>query len=1399
LEQVGIHDNFFELGGHSLLATRVVSRIGSVFQVDLPLRKLFEAPTVSELANEVGKLRRDGDDVVVSIVNRVDRARVGRLPLSFAQERLWFLEQLEGALTAYNMPSAHRLKGRLDFEALRCALEWVVQRHETLRTTFELYKDNPVQIISEIERFELPQMDLTICSPEKRETEIIRLNRVEADRPFNLKRDPMLRACLLRLAENEHVLLLTLHHIASDGWSIGILWRELSESYASFAANLEPDLPSLPIKYVDYALWQRDQLKGKRLKELLQYWRVQLEGISLLELPTDHARPALPSYHGARCEFEVSRELFGRLQSLARDEGATLHMTLLAVLQVLLSRYSSQTDVAVGIPSAGRNHADLEGLIGFFVNTLVVRSDLSGNPSFRVLLGRVRETSLGAYDHQDLPFEKLVEELNLERDPSRSPLFQVLFQLLDFGDGEQKLGELEIANMPSVSERVRFDLEVHLWQKPDKLSGVIVYSKDLFDDSRIVRMVGHFLTLLESVAADPGMRLNELPMLTDAERQQLLIEWNDTAVDYPDKCIHELFEEQVERAPGVVAAVFENQELTYGELNKQANRLAHSLIEKGVGNETLVAICVERSLEMIVSLLAILKAGGVYVPLDPDYPEARLTFILEDCREPLLLTTEALSKHFTGFEGDRLILNEDSSLTGQSDENPRVSTDPENLAYVIYTSGSTGYPKGVEIPHRGVVRLVCENDYCRFDCDRVFLQFAPVSFDAATFEIWGALLHGARLVIAPPGRYAIDRIPELIAQHRITTAWLTAGLFNQFVDGDSGVLSGIEELLIGGEILSTKHVSKALKRLPGTRIINGYGPTEITTFASTFRIERGEDYSTIPIGKPIANTQVYILDKALHPLPIGITGELYIGGAGLARGYLNQPELTAERFIEIEVLGKTERVYRTGDLCRWRADGNLEFLGRIDQQIKIRGFRIELGEIEAVLSTQLGIMESVVLAREDTLGEKRLVAYVVLDQENPTSTVALRRALAEKLPGYMLPTAYVSLDTLPLTTNGKLDRNALPVPELDRSAAGVVYTAPRTPIEESLASIWKEVLGLKQVGIHDDFFELGGHSLQATRVVSRIGLVFEVNLPLRRLFDAPTIHNLANSINLLRGDEVVQPCSKRQVAPITIHRGLGNTEVFLFHGGDGGSLPFLPLTRFMDPHASIFAFEHPALHDWEEDPESSVTELADRYTDALLMRTVSGPYIIAGWSFGGLVAHEVAHRLIDQGKEVGLLALLDSYLPIQGSKPASEGTLMRKFLRGWGVIDTVIDSHFDETVHFTEAASVRLIQQCIRDSVTKTRAVSDQLIERQFQVYRNAVLAARGYVPRRGYPGRITQFRALESIRAGALGWESVEASQLEIFDVPGDHYSMLLDPNVAGLGQMINERLDGNPLLTKI
>jgi len=1118
VERVGIHDDFFKLGGHSLVAIRVNARISSELQINLQVSSLFEAPTIAGLADKIEELRRGGVGMSSLPLVRVARDSACGMPLSFSQQRLWFIEQLEGELTAYNMSFGWRIRGDLDAEALRRAFEKLVNRYEVLRTNFAMVDGEPVQVFGEEVKFDLPVVDLTLLEPEAQEGEVSRLWRKEAECAFDLGGDLMLRASLLRLSKNEHVLLFVMHHIASDGWSLEILRRELGTLYDANCRGEDAGLFPLTIQYADFAVWQRQALKGSgRLEDLLTYWRGQLSSLEALELPTDRSRPLVPSYRGARHEFEISRNLTGRLKALGESSGATLQMTLLAAFQVLLSRYSGQDDIAVGTPIAGRNHADLEGQIGFFVNTLVLRTDLSGEPTFLELLGRIREVSLGAYDHEDLPFEKLVEEVQPERDLSRSPLFQVVFQLINFSDDDLQLEDLEVLRLPSRSERVHFDLEMNLRQLSEKLSGVIVFSTDLFDAVRIERMVGHFLILLEGIVTDPNQCIGELPMLTEGERHQLLVEWNDTTVEYPARGVHELFEEQVEKSPDAVALVFEGSKLTYGELNERANRLAHCLIKKGVGPDVMVGICVERSFEMIVGLLGILKAGGAYVPLDPNYPEARLAFMLEDCGKPLLLTSEERSERFEGLTGDLLFLNDDLAPAGQPVENPGVSIESENLAYVVYTSGSTGRPKGVEIPHRGVVRLVCEADYCQFNRDRVFLQFAPLSFDAATFETWGALLNGARLVLAPSGRDAMDRIPELISQHGITTAWLTAGLFNQFVDRDPGILSGLEELLIGGEALSPQHVSKAISALPGIRIINGYGPTENTTFSSTFHIESCEDQSAISIGRPITNSRVYILNDALHLLPIGVAGELSIGGDGLARSYLNRPELTAERFVEIEIPGRTERVYRTGDLCRWKSDGNLEFLGRLDHQVKIRGFRIELGEIEAELGGYPGIKECVVLIREVTPGEEVLVAYFVPNQKKSVTTRDLRRALLERLPDYMIPFAFVPLDALPLTSNGKLDRKALPTPELDRASVGVEYTAPRTRLEEELALIWNEVFGINRVGIHDNFFELGGHSLVAIRVMARIATELQVELSVRSLFEAPTIAGLAGRIEHAQG------------------------------------------------------------------------------------------------------------------------------------------------------------------------------------------------------------------------------------------------------------------------------------------
>jgi len=1331
IERVGIHDNFFELGGHSLVAIRVNARISSELQVDFSVRNLFEAPTIAGLANKIEELRRVGAGMSSLPLVRVTRDPGCGWPLSFSQQRLWFLEQLEGELTAYNMSFGWRIRGELDAEALRGALETLVNRHEVLRTTFAMPDDEPVQVVGEAVIFDLPVVDLTPLDSEAQALEISRFERQEAGRAFDLKNDLMLRAFLLRLSENEHVLLIVMHHIASDGWSLGVLRRELGKLYRAYCRGEEAGLSPLAVQYADFAIWQREGLaSGGRIEELLTYWRGQLSGLEALELPTDRSRPLVPSYRGATHEFEIPGDLVDRLKVLGNREGATLQMTLLAAFQVLLSRYSGQDDIAVGTPIAGRNRIELEGQIGFFVNTLVLRTDLSGEPTFRELLGLVREVSLGAYDHQDLPFEKLVEELQPERNLGRSPLFQVTFQLINFPDDEFQLKDLEVLPLPSTSERVRFDLEMHLQQRSEMLSGVIVYSTDLFEASRIERMVGHFLTLLEGLAAHPEERIGELPILRAHERHQLLVEWNDTAVKYPARCVHELFEDQVERTPEAVAVVFEDKQLTYCELNERANRVAHALIAHGVGPDALVGICVERSFEMIAGLLGILKAGGAYVPLDPDYPEARLAFMLEDCGKPLLVTTEGLSKRFVGLADDLLFIDHDSALAGQPVENPGISSNLDHLAYIIYTSGSTGRPKGVEIPHRGVVRLVCEADYCRFDHDRVFLQFAPLSFDAATFEIWGALLHGARLVLAPSGRETMDRIPELIGHHGITTAWLTAGLFNQFVDKGPGALSGLEELLIGGEALSPGHVSKAIAGLPGTRIINGYGPTENTTFTSTFQIESCEDHSAISIGRPIANTRVYILDDALHPLPIGVAGELAIGGDGLARGYLNRPELTAERFVEIDIPGRTERVYRTGDLCRWKSDGHLEFLGRIDHQVKIRGFRIELGEIEAVLAACPGVRDSAVMAREDMPGDKRLVAYLVLDQNDPATTPAMRRSLAEKLPDYMIPAAFVPLDALPLTPNGKLDRRALPAPDASRPELDLDCVAPRTMVEEKLSEVWRELLGVERVGIHDNFFELGGHSLLVARLVGVVNERLDCNLMIGEVYRSPTIAGMADLLRRSEGKDASGTVANVGHFLTVLQKGSGGGCVVLI-GVPRDRLKELPTSLLILSLAIDGVGRSSFLG-------LGIQDTAKAYADELEMMTLAGPVVIAGYSYGGLLAYALAHTLRERPvRNFELILLEPTWF---GSDTAGHRTLLQKVQlaidKGPG---SLMKSVVFRVRHKLKAARIEAETEAktekIRFEIGRRLEAGEQLDARQlFKYYKKEFIQkAREYQP----PGRL--------------------------------------------------------------
>ncbi len=1071
---------------------------------------------------------------IIAFLNQANRnsqesiqpiSREGNLPVSFAQQRLWFIDQLEGQSAIYNIYRMLHLSGQLNLKTLEQAFQVIVERHETLRTSFQVVKDSPVQVLVPELSFTLPVIDLQSLPIDEQSAQVQKLVKQEAQKPFDLTEAPLLRVTLLHLDEKSHILVLIIHHIISDGWSMGVLIRELSSLYQAFCKGTPNPLSPLSIQYADFAHWQRDWLQGEVLSKQVNYWKGQLKDApQLLELPTDYPRPPVQTFQGRREYFQLNAELTQKLTIVSQQSKTTLFMTLLAAFATLLYRYSAQSDIVIGSPIANRNRSQIEPLIGFFANSLALRINLQGNPSFNELLSQVRQIALDAYDHQDLPFEKLIEELQPERSLSYSPLFQVMFVLQNAPSSSLELPDLTLTSLDVDTETAKFDLLLSINETEQGLKGVWEYNTDLFDGETITRMGSHFKLLLEGIVTNPGQRISQFPILTEAERHQLLVEWNNTQTDYPkDKCIHHLFEEQVKKTPDTVAVWFDEQKLTYRELNNRANQLAHYLQTLGVKPEDLVGICIERSLDMIVGLLAILKAGGAYVPIDPTYPPERITYMLEDAQVGVLLTQNSLVKELPVGNTQRIGLDSQWQLISQqSPDNLLTNVTSNNLAYINYTSGSTGKPKGVEVLHRGVIRLLFGIDYVHLDSKQRLLQMAPISFDAATFEIWGALLHGARCVLFPETVPTTQTLRNAIQTHNITTLWLTSALFNAIVAEDAEALSGVQQLLTGGEVLSVNPIKKALAALPSTQIINGYGPTENTTFTCCYCLPKQlpETDSSISIGRPISNTQVYLLDAYLQLVPIGVIGELYIGGDGLARGYLNRPELTAEKFIRNPFSNQPNaRLYKTGDLARYRADGNIEFIGRIDNQIKLRGFRIELGEVEAVLSQHPQVQEAVVIARKDQPGNKRLVAYFISNLEQ-SITHELRSFLKTKLPDYMVPSAFVQLDTLPLTPNGKIDRRALPQPEIEETVSST-FIPPRNSTEEQLAMIWSSVLGIEQVGIHHNFFELGGHSLLATQVISRIRQVFEMELPLRALFEVPTVAELGERIETVRW--VMQP------------------------------------------------------------------------------------------------------------------------------------------------------------------------------------------------------------------------------------------------------------------------------------
>ncbi|MEW5927432.1 MAG: non-ribosomal peptide synthase/polyketide synthase, partial [Gemmatimonadota bacterium] len=1138
LERVGVDDGFFELGGHSLLATRVVSRARAALGVELPVRALFEARTVAGLAARAEALRLAGGGVRVPPVVPVPRGRP--LPLSFSQERLWFLDRLEPGSAHYNIATALRLAGPLRVDTLRRSLEAVVRRHEALRTVFAETDGGSVQVILPAGRFHLPLHDLSSLPEAEREAAMLRLAHDEAGGGFDLERGPLLRVVLVRLAAEEHALVLTMHHVVGDAWSLDVLWREASRCYGALMEGEPCALPPLPVQYADYAVWQREALAGEALEAQAEWWRAALEGATtLLALPTDRPRPRAWSHRAGEHSFALSAGVSDALRAAARREGATLFMALLAGLQLVLARYSGQDDVVVGTPVAGRTRAETEGLIGFFVNQLALRTRLGGDPTFAELLGRVREATLGAFAHQDLPFERLLEALRVERSPAHASVYQVTMVLHAAAAEPVSLPGVEVSPVPVSSASAALDLEIHFRDAPDGVRGTIIYAAGLYDLPTVAALAEHLAMALEEAAADPARRLSELSPLTPEERRQLLDEWTRTERPFPgDRGAHELFAEQAARTPDAVAVVHEAETLTYAELDRRAERVARLLRERGIGPESRVAVCMERAPEMLAAILGTLRAGAAFVPLDPANPRDRLAHVLADSGAELLLTQLRLLPLLPtdGVETVALDCAREEQLPseGSALSHSRTFALSHSLssAYVIYTSGSTGTPKGVVVEHRSLTNhaVAAAAEYGIGPADRV-LQFASLAFDASLEEIFPALATGAALVLR--GEEWLRGVPDFLercAEHGVTVLDLPTAFWHEVAAelerGAARLPECVRLVIIGGERALPERVAAWHAAVGGrVRLVNTYGPTEATVVATLADVAEtgaetidGAVLAPVSIGRPVANARAYLLDGAMRPVPLGARGELYLGGAGVARGYLGRPGLTAEKFVPDPFSGEPGgRLFRTGDLARFRRGGELEFAGRADAQVKVRGFRVEPGEVEAALARLPGVREAAVVAREDEPGAVRLVAYVVPEAEDAPAADALRAGMKAALPEYMVPSGWVLLDRLPLTPGGKLDRRALPAPA---AAPAAGHVPPRTATEAALAGVFAEVLRAERVGATDDFFALGGHSLLATRVVARVRDALGVELPLRALFEAPTVAALAERLDTLAGAEV---------------------------------------------------------------------------------------------------------------------------------------------------------------------------------------------------------------------------------------------------------------------------------------
>ncbi|WP_445629004.1 non-ribosomal peptide synthetase [Nostoc sp. DSM 114167] len=1320
------------------------------------------------------------------------------IPLSFSQQRLWFIDQLYHGSSFYNIPIAFHIKGQLNIKVLQQSLNEILKRHEVWRTTFTVVNGEPVQEIAPQLTWDLSIINLEHLSDNNWESEVKLFAAESAKKPFNLAKGLLVRATLLRLSEEEHILLVTMHHIITDGWSCSVFLRELSMLYAAFLTNQPSPLLKLPIQYADFAIWQRDRIQGEFLATQLNYWKQQLKGeFPVLQLPTSRPRPKVTTFSGAKQYFTFSKALTDVLRQVSQREDATLFMSLLAAFNILLYRYTDQEDILIGSPIANRNRAELEGMLGLFVNTLVLRNNLSGNPSFREFLHRVREVTLDAYAHQDLPFEMLVEKLQPERHLSRNPLYEIMFVLQNTPTSVQEVSGLTLRTLEFDSGTAQLDIFLSISESQEGLTGSLEYNTDIFDSTMITQFINNFQTLLGNIVDNPEQRISELSLLTASEQEQLLFKFNQNIADYPqDASLNQLFEQQVELTPDSLALISQSEKLTYRQLNHRVNQLAHYLQKQGVTKETLVALCVERSIEIVTGILAILKTGGAYIPLDPSYPVERLNFMLSDSQASLLITKQEILEKLSLSSAKTVCLDiQKDEISRESSENPISISASDKLAYIIYTSGSTGTPKGVLGTHRGTVNgLHWLWKTYPFTQGEVCCQKTAISFVDSVWEIFAPLLQGIPTVIISNATILDPQLfIETLAVHQVSRIILVPSLLRLLINNYSHLLKKLSQLklwITSGETLSINLAKSFRELIPFAKLINLYGSSEVSANATYYDTSLLEDQaSSVPIGRAIDNTQTYVLNRVLQLTPIGVIGELYIGGDGLANGYLHRPELTQEKFIDNPFIPGT-KLYKTGDFARHLNDGSLEYFGRQDEQVKIRGFRVELDEITSAIAQHPDVQESVVIASNDAQENQRLIAYVVTNKQDIATQ--LLPYLQHYLPNYMLPSAFVILDKLPLTPNGKVDKHSLPIDEVIRPTTIQSFVAPRNFTELSLVKLWENLLNTNPIGVTDNFFELGGHSFLAVRLMAQIHDRFEHNLPLSTLFENPTIEKLASIVS--------QPARQSSNSPLVAINSSGSKiPFFCMHGAGGGISHYFNLSRRLGEDYQFYALEDTLEQDKPE--IISVEETATRYLQEIRKIQPNGPYLLGGHCYGGVLAFEIAQQLQNKGQTVSLLVVIDAILsetPIESTDDDDAKFLLR-------IAESIkTDNNIDFLVPFEELRDLPLNQQLNFINQKANFIFSEPEINdflHHYKLFKSHVQAMRGYIPQI-YPGKLTLFRANQEIIHDFenpewntddpfLGWKKFSKQPIQMIEIPGDHFSIFVEPYIQELARYLRVCID--------